>query len=687
MIKKLFPDKLSTQLEWIITLSIFFASIASSIPGYIIFQHELEQQTWTRIDDGVLATLALLDTERARLENVAHNLSTRPTFISLIQNSEFTKSEEYLSTYQESSKVDFLVVQLHEGQTLLCAPPLCPNLVIPSQDTSFYTINQSQQKLALIVNRRVVIDEGTPLTIVVGSLLDTNYVHHLKDKTGKDYILLAQKQILVSTVEHLNEVELIGYPESNNNFVFHANEEIYYAKPISLADERGSVIAQLLVSNSIRTLQIANLSARIALITLTIVVSLCGVGLAYLFSKKVTASLSELTRAALKISQGDLNTPAPVIKHPSEIRDLGKAFELGRINTLHALEILAQEKKWSEMLIQSISEGIITFDERGTITSFSQGAEKILGYDKKDVLGLNIDQFIIPTDYEEKFTNLLRTHGTLNQLSIRHQDGSELIVSVSAAQFQLQPENINETILVLRDVTEEEHVRRLRSYFLANISHEFRTPLSSLNASVELLLEQIEKLSHEEMIQLLKSIHLSVTNLQTLIDNLLESASIEAGRLQIRRGNFRLESIIEQAIQVMRPLLERRNQNIRCSFSQELPEAQVDATRMIQVIVNLLSNASKYSPMHSEINITLRKQANDFLVEVWDQGPGIPEHELPKLFTRFVRLKNTPHTLYGVGLGLSVVKAIVEQHGGKVGARNHPVKGSIFWFTIPMDQS
>ena len=241
--------------------------------------------------------------------------------------------------------------------------------------------------------------------------------------------------------------------------------------------------------------------------------------------------------------------------------------------------------------------------------------------------------------------------------------------------------------LVLRDISEEEAARRLRSYFLANISHEFRTPLAALNASVELLLEGIEQLSLAEIAELLDSIHLSVTGLQTLIDNLLESTSIEAGHFRIRCRPTDLGEVITDALRVMEPLLERRKQHLSLALPQRIPMVQADPTRLTQVLVNLLSNASKYSPMESRIELRLhRMDGKNLRIAVIDQGPGISLPERAKLYHSFMRLGEGDRAQYGIGLGLSVVKAIIDAHRGEVGMKESKGGGSIFWFTIPVQE-
>jgi signal transduction histidine kinase len=240
--------------------------------------------------------------------------------------------------------------------------------------------------------------------------------------------------------------------------------------------------------------------------------------------------------------------------------------------------------------------------------------------------------------------------------------------------------------MVLRDITEEKAVQNLRSYFLANISHEFRTPLSALNASVELLLDELENYSLAEIHELLNSIHLSVSGLQTLIDNLLESMSIEAGHFKLRPKPTDLNTVVLDAMRLLEPLLNRRRQELLFRGWDHLMSVNVDPTRITQVLVNLISNASKFGPMGEEIILSLENEDGRLLrVTVSDRGPGVSQNDREDIFKRFVQLDSSGEAQYGIGLGLSVVKAIVEEHGGEVGVSAREGGGSTFWFTIPLN--
>lgn len=223
-----------------------------------------------------------------------------------------------------------------------------------------------------------------------------------------------------------------------------------------------------------------------------------------------------------------------------------------------------------------------------------------------------------------------------------------------------------------------------RSDFLANVSHEFQTPLSTLQAALELVADEQEDLSAGEMRQLLKPAHMSLVGLKNLIDNLLQSSSIEAGHFPMHKRSIELGDVIEDVRRLVQPLLDRRNQPLHLPNADDLPLLQADPARLTQVLVNLLVNASKYSPVGTQIDLTVEVLQNSLRIAVADRGPGIPPAERSNLFRRFVRMAHQSGEQAGVGLGLHVVKTIVEAHGGAVGVDGRANGGSVFWFTLPI---
>lgn len=229
-------------------------------------------------------------------------------------------------------------------------------------------------------------------------------------------------------------------------------------------------------------------------------------------------------------------------------------------------------------------------------------------------------------------------------------------------------------------------MHRILGDFLANIAHEFRTPLSAAAASIELLIDQTPDLSYAEIRELLNALHLGILSLQNLVDNLLESASIEAGRFRISPRSSDIAEIISKAVQTMQPLLVKYGQNLVVELPTDIPIVYADARRVEQVLVNLVSNASKYGPADAEITISVLVDHTWAKIQVADRGPGVSQEQRKHVFRRFMYPGSLSESAkVGAGLGLSVVKAVVEAHNGQVGVDDRPGGGSIFWFTLPLE--
>jgi PAS domain S-box-containing protein len=339
----------------------------------------------------------------------------------------------------------------------------------------------------------------------------------------------------------------------------------------------------------------------------------------------------------------------------------------------------------AENLVRSMQEGIILIDEAGRVTYMNRGAELICGWKSSEVAGKYLDEVLPLAVRRSGLLDQIASSDKIPRINVLNQGGDEITLAITRTMISSREGGPAQSALVFRDVTDEGAAQRLRSYFLANISHEFRTPLSALKASVELLLDEIEELSKDETIELVKNLHYSVTGLQTLIDNLLESVSIEAGRFHIKRRPTDLNVLVGEAQKLMQPLLERRDQELVLDVPEGLPQVDADPMRLTQVLVNLISNASKYGPVDQPITLKVSQENDNTLrVSVSDRGSGISIAERESIFHRFVRLDDKDEAQYGVGLGLSVVKAIVESHGGRVGLDERPGGGSVFWFTLPV---
>ena len=672
---------------------IIATTIAAGVPAYLIIRSELEQQSWARLADGVQITRTLLRNEQDRLLDLGNLTSQRPTLRRHLKEGITEEFREYVRVYQSSVDLDILFAYDANCSPLTpdSSPNLCADLLLSDQPSSLEIV-ETEPRLVSVVHQPVFDDLDHQLLgyVTLGVYLDDEFASRLASASGFTQSVILDGRRIASSMSNLPET--IAYDENGEPadadellLTEFTHADIRYHGALSSLDGRDEESkANIETALSVESMVSAEGRGLLTLLISTFTVIVVSSLLAGVYSRRLTAPLLELTSAAANISEGNLSTPVPRPQQPSEIATLALAFEESRNNLRTMVDDLRQEKAWSEALIQSIVEGIVTFDNQGHITSFSQGAERMLGCSEEEALHKSLDAIFAVPEGRPKFSNQIPRPGGMQQIEIITQDGRQMTLSVTDAKLVQKEQNASESALVLRDITEKGAVRNFLSYFLSNISHEFRTPLSALNASVELLLEELDDLSKEDLSNLLNSIHMSVTGLQALIDNLLESMSIEAGRFKIRRRRTDLNDIITDAVHMMQPLLDRRKQELHLDTKGQIPEVRVDPTRLTQVLVNLLSNASKYSPLSAHIHLALEHGPNDVLrVSVSDRGPGIQPKDREDVFRRFVRLEDHDEAQYGVGLGLSVVKAIIEEHGGHVGIEGRPDGGSIFWFEIP----
>ena len=407
-----------------------------------------------------------------------------------------------------------------------------------------------------------------------------------------------------------------------------------------------------------------------SLLLLTLVVAALAALASFLVGQWLGRPLQVLTGAAARIGSGDLDTPI-LVAPGGEIGTLATTLEEMRWRLLRLTADLRRQQSESQAIITGIVEGVFSVDRERRIRYVNPQAAALLGMTEQDMLGRFCGDVLNPQGpggvrpcaehcpiVHARFRG--GAHAT-ERLMLR--DGSMRSVVITSAPFADEQQ-----VQVLRDETEIEATRRLRDAVLANISHEFRTPLSAQLASIDLLLDQLPDLNTDQIGQLILSLQRGTLRLTQLIDNLLESARIESGRHAIRRRPVALDEVIEGALELTRPLLRQRAQEALVELPFPLPLILGDAPLLTQVFVNLLANANKFAPAGSTITIGGAVSAAEVALWVEDQGPGLPAGNGAALFGRFVRSGADEPEQSGVGLGLWIVQSIVERHGGRVEA-------------------
>ena len=449
-----------------------------------------------------------------------------------------------------------------------------------------------------------------------------------------------------------------------------------YVSILPISEASGDLAA--LVETSLPTQPIA--SSMGSLVRTLLLVSLLAALIAtlggWLISRRLTRPVQALTAAASRIGRGDLATPTP--RAPgAELGTLAATMEETRLRLLRLTSELRRRQAESETILTGITEGVFSVDRDRRIRYLNPQTAALLGVSTEEAIGQFCGDVLKPVRPDgsrpcDEHCPILHARfrgATRATESLLLADGTRRAVVVASS-----PPAEDRQFQVLRDETDVEAARRLRDSVLANISHEFRTPLSAQLASIELLLDRLQQQGMDEESQaLVRSLERGTLRLTQLIDNLLESVRIESGQDSIRRGPVALDEVVEEAVELTAPLLGQRDQRLQVELPFPLPALEGDAPRLTQVFVNLLANANKFAPAGSEIRVGGEVDGRSVTIWVEDQGSGIPEGEEGagrSVFERFVRASDEVEPgQSGMGLGLWIVQSIVERHGGTVEAR------------------
>jgi len=667
---------------------VVLTSATVGVPAIWLLQNQLDRQAWAQVEQGQRATISLYTSQTKEVLSLAILTAQRPTLQELLEQNDIAALTNYLVTLQHSAGIDKILICDSNDQLVATTDPKIPTSVCHTWKTGIYQYDPSIPQVCLTAHQSIENSAGYLGEAFVCKSLDDEFTIQLRDETGLEHILWIE-EVPVST-SFSGGVSSLESIQSHTIFLdkqeFHRFLEIrgssYYATYIPL-DENG-LKAEVVLDVK----DIVSTRSRLAGILLVsiLAISLMGSTLGVLLARRISRPLIQLAQSAESFSLGDLESPVKTDTRLREIVQVAKTLESARVDLLATMISLENERDWSEHLLASIVEGITTLDEKGLITFFSHGAERVTGWKREDVMGHLVDDIFKIAGANNPFSSVLSSVlGERQKIDVLLADGQTASLAITGARFTRSSEKETEIALVFRDISEEEAIHRLVGQFLANVAHEFRTPLSALNASIELLLDQAPDMSPAELKELYTSLHLSVLGLHTLVDNLLESANIEARRFRVSPRNSDLGNIIAEAAQTMQPLLAKYEQRLTIEMPVDIPIVRADPRRMIQVLINLLSNASRYGPPGEEIILRATAEMQYAHVAVIDQGPGIPQATRDNLFRRFL----FPHaddavSQAGAGLGLSVVKAIITAHGGQVGVDDQPGGGSIFWFTLPI---
>lgn len=426
-----------------------------------------------------------------------------------------------------------------------------------------------------------------------------------------------------------------------------------------------------------------------ALKALYVKVALGGLGIALvvaflslIISRRLSRPLEDLQRGARRFARGDLSRKLPV-PETDELGSLAEALNHMADELEDRLRTLTRQSQEQEAILSSMVEGVMAVDPEERLISLNKAGARMLGIDPEGARNLGIQELVRDPELQWFVTRSLSASEPVEEEIVLRREGKQIFQARGNTLRDSQGMALG-TLIVFHDVTDLRRLERTRRDFVANVSHELKTPITSIKGFVETLLGGAlhEPESAEKFLGIIAT---HTDRLNEIIDDLLSLSRIEqeAARQQIFLTTEKLKGTLQAAIQVCEAKAAAKHIVIQLSCPEDL-KACLNAPLLEQALVNLIDNAIKFSGADAAVWVEAEPAGPEVVIRVKDQGCGIPAEHLDRIFERFYRVDaGRGRKIGGTGLGLAIVKHIAQAHGGRVAVESAPGKGSTFSIIIP----
>lgn len=376
-----------------------------------------------------------------------------------------------------------------------------------------------------------------------------------------------------------------------------------------------------------------------------------------------------------------------------ELRDINTNLDQIVKERTHALaEALTRERieaGRSQAILESIADGVIVFDTKGSAIQANPALSNLINMPLNNMFNTTVNDLVeaSPMDAKNKGTLAGLLIKPSRQLASHRVEWGKKTLSISSSQVLDRDGSEVGTVAVFRDFTKEAELEKMKSAFVAMVSHELRTPLSAILGYAEIFMEQIYGPLNEKQISMTNRIVSNTRRLLSLINDLLDQAQMEAGKLKIKYTSIKPSELLENLHSVMDKLTVDKGLSLTSELDANMPETLVgDSARLQQILVNLVNNAAKFTE-EGTIHVQLSRLDDQYWgISVSDTGQGIPKEDVVHIFDAFRQVEGTTTRLHGgFGLGLSIVKQLVTLMGGNISVDSELGKGSTFSITLPFD--
>lgn len=399
-----------------------------------------------------------------------------------------------------------------------------------------------------------------------------------------------------------------------------------------------------------------------------------------ILSRTITKPIYDIMHKAEKITDGEFGYELEV-KSEDELGKLTNTFNFMSSRLKKTLSEITSEKKKIETILNYMTDGIIAFDRDGQLIHKNPASQVILnGGQSRD---MTFDEFMESLEIPLNIVQITGKSVVLEpQYKVSYQDK---FLRVKLAPFTDENNNIDGIITVLQDITEEQKLDTMRREFVANVSHELRTPLTSVKSYTETLLDgALQEPSIAK--NFLDVINEETDRMTRLVKDLLTLSQHDGG-IKLNLEDISISELISSCVERLRREADSKNQQLVLNVKNNLPIISGDRYRIDQLLINIIGNAIKYTPEKGRIQVKAYTEKDNIVICVEDNGIGIPEDDLSRIFERFYRVdKARSRQLGGTGLGLAIAKEIAVLHGGNISAKSKLGKGTQIYVELPIRQ-
>ncbi len=445
-------------------------------------------------------------------------------------------------------------------------------------------------------------------------------------------------------------------------------------------EKNGAIVGLLYLRHNLNDIYVTLDRSKWILTQATLLALIITVLLGYLIAKSITEPINDVTKKAALMAMGDFDQRVEV-KSNDEIGKLAEMFNYLTDKLKMTLGEISSEKSKMEAILNYMADGLIAVNVQDEIIHANPKATQMLQISKEEILHNNYDEIIKKTNHKLSLEYISKNNEKWIGTEILSIGNSTY--RASYAPFINDIEEIGGLVLVIQDITEQQKLENMRREFVANVSHELKTPLTSIKSYTETLLDGID--DRDLSNRFLNVINSEADRMSRLVRDLLQLSNFDYKQTRWDKVNKDLVKLIEGTVIKLEVTAKNKNQSLK--FITDLKELNVsiDYDGIEQVLLNIISNAIKYTE-EGEIKVYLKSHDNIAEIKVIDTGIGIPEDDLPRIFERFYRVdKARTRELGGTGLGLSIAKEIIEGHGGAIDIRSNPNKGTEVTIELPLD--